>query len=161
MRIYRFMSQEELDRYLAGETLENRTEWEREMHNRSSSVGFCFFGDDDPIESRLRYLSGVVDFTVIAEFEADNRKLEQSVGWYRDLSKDDGISWPVPTRAVKEYCTKRYSRESFRLIRAGTVMQSGWKWEIKWTSDGSEDGKPVRSIRRRRGKEARKDEQTD
>lgn len=145
MRVYRFMSQEELDRYLAGETLENRTEWKRKMHNRSSSVGFCFFGDDVPIESRLHYVSGVVSFAVIAEFEADSRKLKQSVGWYRDLSKDDGISWPVPTRAVKEYCTRRYSRESFSLIRAGTVMHRGGEWRIKWEKgrlcpDGSEEG---------------------
>ena len=137
MKVYRFMSREELDKYLAGETLENRTEWKRKVHNRSTSVGFCFFVDDVPIESRLHYVSGIVSFQVIAEFEADSGKLKQSVGFYRDPSKDDGVSWPVPTMAVTEYCTRRYSRESFRLIRFGRVDRTEiFNWRIIWEGEG-------------------------
>ena len=137
MKVYRFMSREELDKYLAGKTLENKTDWKNNAHNRSSSVGFCFFGDDIPIEDRLHYVSGIVSFQVIAEFEADSRKLKQSVGFYRDLAKDNGVGWPPPIMAVTEYCTRRYSRESFRLIRFGRVDRTEiFNWRIIWEGEG-------------------------
>lgn len=132
MKVYRFMSQVELDRYQEGGTLENRTDWKRQGHRRSTSVGFCFFGDDVPIESRLHYVSGIVTFEAVAEFEADNGKLVQSVGFYRDLAKDDGVSWPLPVMAVTEYCARRYSRETFRLIRTGEIKLTASGWRIRW-----------------------------
>ena len=42
MQLCRFMSKEELDRYLAWENLENHTDWKQE-HNMTISKGFCFF----------------------------------------------------------------------------------------------------------------------
>lgn len=49
MRYVRFMSIEELNKYLSGEKLKNNTVW-RDRGDKTDSVGFCFFDDSESPE---------------------------------------------------------------------------------------------------------------
>ena len=75
MRYVRFMSQDELDKYKAGETLRNLTDW-RKRSQVTSSVGFCFFDDAVKPEKRMEYLTGVVDLDCVAVFECIDGKMK-------------------------------------------------------------------------------------
>lgn len=56
MRYVRFMSIEELGKYLRGEKLKNHTVW-KDRGDKTDSVGFCFFDDSKSPEERLEYYS--------------------------------------------------------------------------------------------------------
>ena len=135
------MGNNELRRYLAGETLRNGTDWHRDGHNLSTSKGFCFFPSDPPPESRLHYVSGVVDFDIVAEFQVVGcPRLKEGQGTYRDPgtappSLDDILSGrsDVPKITVKEYSMPAYSRNTLRLMRVGTVIIGPEGWEIVWS----------------------------
>ena len=136
MRYVRFMSQDELDKYKAGETLKNVTDW-RKKGQVTSSIGFCFFGDDVAPEKRMEYLTGVVDLDCVAVFECIDGKMKKSSGRYRDPDKDvcvdpfDFLFNPPEMMRVDEYCTEMYSRETMRLVREGKVVDA-FRRVIQW-----------------------------
>ena len=136
MRYVRFMSQDELDKYKAGETLRNLTDW-RKRAQVTSSVGFCFFDDAVKPEKRMEYLTGVVDLDCVAVFECIDGKMKKSSGRYRDPDKDvcvdlfDFLFNPPEMMRVDEYCTEMYSRETMRLVREGKVVDA-FRRVIQW-----------------------------
>lgn len=86
-RYVRFMSLEELRKYVRGEPLENHTHW------GCGSVGFCFFDTSVEPEKRMDYLTGVVDMQVVVEFErVAGPRMRKAYGAYRDPEKDDDLS---------------------------------------------------------------------
>ena len=74
MNYVRFMSINELKKYLSGAVLKNSTDWKRRAKN-TGSVGFCFFDDSVEPAERLGYLTGVVNTECVAVFE--RRSMEE------------------------------------------------------------------------------------
>ena len=136
MRLIRFMGLEEAEKYLDGEVLENHTDWSAQA--KTASKGFCFFPADPPPETRLHYLSGVVDFDIVAEFEvSDVVVLKKSKGQYRDPDEELPDLWAALTQPVKtfkttEYSLESYSKKTLRLIRLGAVIMRKQDWAIVW-----------------------------
>lgn len=130
----RFMSAKEFWKYLEGGKLINNTDW-RKQAQCTDSIGFCFFDDLVPPEKRMEYLSGVVDMEVVAVFETEQRMME-SCGRYRDPDNDasdnllDALFAPVQMMNVKEYSTKKYSRETMKLVKYG--FPNVWNHRIEW-----------------------------
>ena len=132
MRVFRFMSNEEFEKYISGEKLINTIDHRK---NYSNSIGFCFFEyldwtDNSSFhgispEYAYEFLSGVATMDVVAVFETD-QELTKSHGRYADPygSFFDTI-W------MDEYCTEEYSKETFRLIKYGHVEYDYEKCENK------------------------------
>ena len=139
MKLIRFMSTQEMRKYLDGEVLENHTNWSREA--RTESKGFCFFPADPDPESRLNYLSGLVSFDVVAEFEMlEETALKVSKGRYRDPDEMltdlcDMLMKPVKSMEVLEYSMESYSKDTLKLVRMGTVVMKNKDWTILWDCD--------------------------
>lgn len=138
MKYVRFMSQQELERYLSGETLHNKTIW-REKQRNSNVIGFCFFDDSCTPEERLAYVTGVVDISKVAIFERISPDpMRKSTGIYRDPEKDDIENWldillgEVKTMDVPEYSIEEYDQKTMRLIKTGTPVVNLGDYSIKW-----------------------------
>ena len=109
-RFIRFMSEKELEKYLKGERLENKT-----VHNGriKGSFGFCFFDatDLDPITAH-HVLTGIATLEYMVEFivedEIAEKLLTKSKGLYRlpETPLFEG-------KELTEYCTKSYNRDDF------------------------------------------------
>ena len=143
MVLVRFMGVAEMEKYLAGEDLGNTTPWK--VINKSTSEGFCFFPAYPAPETRLHYISGVVDFSVVAEFEVIGPvMLMKGTGRYRDPERDipknlyEAFFKPPKMMEVEEYSIRGYSKATLRLLRMGTVVfGSDHEWHIIW---GNENG---------------------
>lgn len=131
MKVFRFMSQEEFDKYIAGEKLVNTIDHRKKF---SGSKGFCFFEymdwDDDGVdgispEYAYEFLSGVATMDVVAVFEADVQ-LNKSYGRYADP-----YGGFFDTIWMDEYCTEEYSRDTFRLIKYGHIEYDDEEFEPK------------------------------
>ena len=154
MKLIRFMGITEMDRYLKGETLENHTDWS--LHAATASKGFCFFPEDPAPERRLHYLSGIVDFDVVAEFELlGPSMLRKCRGRYHDPDEKLPGSLPkifqIPIRYIttEEYSMESYSSKMLKLLRMGTVVLDGMDWKILWGADVFEEA-VKREIRRKK-----------
>lgn len=140
MRYVRFMGIDELEKYLHGKTLINKTDW-RKKAQCTDSVGFCFFDDSVKPEERMEYLTGVVDLDCVAVFEcADSRKLRKSYGRYRnpDIDKPMFLK-PITMMTVPEYSVTRYSRDTMRLIKVGVIIDPYYERLIKWVDFNKEE----------------------
>jgi len=122
MKIFRYMSKDEFDKLINGETLINNT-----IHKgHTNSVGFCFMKVEDN-EPRYAYefLSGAVDDDVCVVFET-KKKLNKSYGVY---ANPYGSFFDTITE--NEYCTKEYSLEDFKIVEIAIpdFRKEEWKWE--------------------------------
>ena len=115
MKVYRYMSKEELDLFRAGKTIVGHNHEGR----RTDSVGVCFLGEKtrvsrntefDPLRC-YEFLSGIVSRDILAEFETDV-ELQEGEGVYADPFGDY-----FDTILVKEYSIPEYSNKTFRLTR--------------------------------------------
>ena len=125
MKLYRFMSLDEMLAYSLGLTLHNNTDW-RLRGQASSSNGFCFFDDSVPPEERIPYVNGVVCMDVCVEFEMIGPvSVTLSEGRYRDknytINPVDLLFGEPKTVTIREYCMKSYSRDALRMVRFGRV----------------------------------------
>ena len=139
MKLFRFMSQAELGKYIAGEKLVNTTDHRKKF---SRSKGFCFFEymdlDDDGVdgislEYAYEFMTGVATMDVVAVFETD-QELTKSYGRYADPygSFFDTI-W------MDEYCIEEYSKETFRLIKYGHVERDDdFELNVVWDTERQE-----------------------
>ena len=125
MKFVRFMSLLEFEKYLRGELLINETKW-REEGMRSDSSGFCFFDDFVKPESRMDYLSGIVDMEVVAVFERISAApMKKAYGHYRDPVRDvvnnllEALFKHAAEMEVPEYSITSYSKNTMRLVAAG------------------------------------------
>lgn len=141
-KLMRFMGVNELAAFLAGQELENHTDW-RERAQSTDSKGFCFFDLSEPPEERLKYLSGVVDRSFVAVFEVeDGVKLRESSGRY--AIPGHGDVFPPPMQKKREYSTERYSSRTFTIKRFGVTNLVGMcddgelKYMVIWLWEDSE-----------------------
>ena len=144
MKVFRFMSREEFEKFNAGEVLYNNT-----RHNaKTSSIGFCFFDlkDYKPHEA-IHFLSGLVSFNICAVFEVSKSKLKQSYGIYHKATEPVivGNLFMDILRALysrecftaTEYCTTEYSNKDFKLIKFSEDIWGQYdtlekQKELKW-----------------------------
>lgn len=135
MKIYRFMSIEELNKLLAGVELVNES---KHKGSRTSSEGFCFLPSltvvmvddysekyltEDGYEPKrvcfaphkcLSFLSGIVSEDALVEFETTpNSHIKTSWGTYADPTTDE---WGAYIDIV-EYCSPSYSRETLTPVK--------------------------------------------
>lgn len=132
-KLMRFMGVNELAAFLAGQELENHTDWRKKAQS-TDSKGFCFFDLSEPPEERLKYLSGIVDRSFIAVFEVeDGVKLRESSGRY--AIPGHGDVFPPPMQNKKEYSIEQYSVRTFTIERFGTTSLVGLRddGELKYT----------------------------
>lgn len=137
MKVFRFMSYEEFKKYKEGQVLENNTK----HIGKTNSVGFCFLDADEiDIKQALHFLSGIASFDICAVFET-NKKLNKTYGEYakpiKDYDKQNPLkfyydlimlSQDIPENRIKinEYCTKKYSKADFKLIKYSKNIWSQW-----------------------------------
>lgn len=127
MKVTRFCSQHELDKYLAGETLTNDTDHYRGGKGGSTSVGFCFTTDEP--HAAWRYLKGIVTAEVCIVIDIDKKCLTKSSGKYADWS--DGIGYKSCLKT--EYCTRQYSQQNSRLLKVIDITEIATSEEIAVT----------------------------
>lgn len=135
LKVFRFMSQEEFDKYLAGEKLINTTD-HRKKYAFTHSKGFCFFKymdwDDDGVdgispEYAYEFMTGVATMDVVAVFETDQELSESSGRYANPYGSFFDTIW------VDEYCIEEYSKETFRLIKYGHVDRGDdWEAKVAW-----------------------------
>lgn len=112
MKVFRFMSDEEFEKYLNGETLHNDTNHRQEKRS-TDSIGFCFMDTEDVApEFAYEFLSGIVSDDVCVQFEVDESLLTESYGTYADPYGEDFFS----TMNVTEYCCNSYNKEDFKML---------------------------------------------
>lgn len=132
MKYVRFMGFEELEKYMKGETLVNKTDWRRKAQC-TDSVGFCFFDDNVKPEKRMEYLTGVVDLDCVGVFEcADEQKLRKSYGRYRDPERDNLMFLRPAMMKVPEYSIERYDIHTMRPVKFGVVLDPYFNRSIEW-----------------------------
>lgn len=137
MKVFRFMSKNEFQKYRVGEVLINRTEHKA----RTTSKGFCFMKMAEYVpEYAMNFLSGVVNGEICAVFDVEDKFLDETIGEYAkplenktllDLYKNWGKSF-----YTKEYCTTTYSNKDFKLVSyceepfKSYLYGENWKWII-------------------------------
>lgn len=109
MKVFRFMSHDELMEYLVGNRLYNDT-----VHKaRTDSIGFCFLDIKDfTPEYAYKFLIGAIYPQVCAIFEVNENRLKKGYGVYH---KPGGKTFDV--LKTDEYSTKEYGRSDFKLIK--------------------------------------------
>lgn len=123
--VYRYMSEKEFERLMAGKVLENGTDHSKVAH--SGSVGFCFLTPMTMIEGGIgsrrslsaeemySVLESLVSGDVLVRFETEETFLT-SFGRYADpFSKGDDIFNPALV-SIRELSLTRYSRETVRPV---------------------------------------------
>lgn len=129
MKLFRFMSIKEFEKYATGQLLINKTDHNKDNNQKTSSVGFCFFNYAHyKPEEILHSLTGIVNTSVCCIFETKIKNVHKSYGRYsRAISKDSLIR---ENFIATEYCTTEYSRDTFKLVAYAEPDWSNWeKWD--------------------------------
>lgn len=137
MYLYRFMSIDEFNKFMKGETLINN----KEHTGFTNSVGFCFGKcDGDNLEDikydpkfDWQYLEGAIeDPDICCIFEVDEKFVNKGWGRYADPY---GSFWD--SIRVDEYSTTMYNNKNFKLIAYCTNFlkfdlfdndEADWEW---------------------------------
>lgn len=123
MKLFRFMSKEEFNKYLKGEKLINETK----HIGYTNSKGFCFMNlEDYEPEYAYQFLSGIVSTGVCVVFET-NEILTKSYGGYAEPYGDFFDSF-----VSNEYCTEEYSNNDFKLIKYCYDFDEKWYQDKEW-----------------------------
>ena len=132
MKIFRFMSKEDLKNIKNGETLKNNTKHD----GLTNSVGFCFLNTEDyEPERALHFLSGIATLDICAVFETD-KKLKETYGVYATPIKATGnlfedlinlyTNYNSKFKAT-EYCTTEYNSKDFKLLKYSENLYKQWE----------------------------------
>lgn len=116
IKVFRFMSNAEFEKYKSGEELYNDTRHKA----KTNSVGFCFFNlKDFTPEYAWRFLKGAINPDICVVFEVNGEELKAGYGIYNDPDKTlyELMNFIIKTIKVQEYSTTHYNNQKFRLIR--------------------------------------------
>ena len=119
MKIFRFMSYKEFEKYMNGENLYNNTKHKA----KTNSIGFCFFDINDfSPEFAWRFLKGAIFPDICVVFEVDETLLRKGYGIYSDPNKTlyELMNFIPKMIRVTEYCTENYNKEVFKLVKYTT-----------------------------------------
>lgn len=128
MKLFRFMSLGEFQKYCNGETLINNTN-HKEKGQASNSIGFCFFNIADyKPEIMLHSLTGIANVSICVIFETKRENIRKSKGRYsRAINEYERESF-----IAKEYCTTTYSLDTFKLLKytiPDWFNEEEWDWK--------------------------------
>lgn len=128
MKLFRFMSLGEFQKYCNGEILINNTN-HKENRQASNSIGFCFFNIADyKPEIMLHSLTGVANVSICVIFETKRENIRKSKGRYsRAINEYERESF-----IAKEYCTTTYSKDTFKLLEYAIpdwFNEEEWDWK--------------------------------
>lgn len=142
MKIFRFMSKEEFEKYKNNFTVKNNKKHEA----KTNSIGFCFFNMEEYTpEEAMRFLSGIVSFDVCAIFET-KEKLNKTFGIYAKPIKSTGnpfedllnlFSGFTDKFTANEYCITEYNKKTMKLLKYSEEIWKQWKpleeqSKLKW-----------------------------
>lgn len=138
MKLFRFMSKTEFDKYLSGDVLINKTNHHVEHNQKTNSIGFCFLDlNEYKPEEAIHFLSGIVDMDICAVFDVDEKYVDMTHGRYAKqgvtISLYDIFMGTIPSFEAKEYCTTEYSNKNFKLIKYAVPEwkdKKQWEWKI-------------------------------
>lgn len=138
MKLFRFMSFEELSKYNSGEELINNTDHNKENNLKSFSKGFCFlnYAHFKP-EEAYHFINGctgkLFQYDVCVIFEVDRDDVIQTRARYAEPINPKDIQ-RYNNRKVfiaKEYCTTKYSNKNFKILKVARIDWSNyieWEW---------------------------------
>lgn len=137
MKLFRFMSRAEFDKYLNGDTMVNKTNHHIKHNRKTTSIGFCFFDlNEYKPEKALHFLTGIVDTDVCVVFDVNKKYVDMTHGRYAnpevDISLFDALMGIIPSFEAKEYCTTEYSNKNFKLIKYAIPEwrnKEQWEWK--------------------------------
>ena len=144
MKIFRFMSRAEFEKYKNNEVLKNNTK----HVGKTNSVGFCFLNlEDFTPEEAMHFLSGIATFDICAVFET-KEKLNKTFGIYaKPINKTGNIAEDfmnllsnLKSFRADEYCTTEYSKEKMKLIKYSEGIWEQWnpieiQTKLKWIEE--------------------------
>lgn len=132
MKVFRFMSREEFEKYRNGITLKN----DKKHEQKTNSIGFCFLNIDDYTpEEAMHFLSGIVSFNICAVFETEE-KLQKTYGVYAKPIKPTGNPMEDIINLLygfnekftaDEYCTTQYDNKKMKLVKYSENIWQQWK----------------------------------
>ncbi len=142
MKIFRFMSKEEFEKYKNNFTVKNN----KKHKAKTNSIGFCFFNMEEYTpEEAMRFLSGIVSFDVCAIFET-KEKLNKTFGIYAKPIKSTGnpfedllnlFSGFTDKFTANEYCITEYNKKTMKLLKYSEEIWKQWnpleeQLKLKW-----------------------------
>ena len=142
MKVFRFMSKVEFEKYKCNFTLKNN----KKHDGKTNSIGFCFLDIEEfTPEEAMHFLSGVVTFDVCAVFETEE-KLNKTYGIYAKPLKSTGnpmenllniFSGFTDRFTANEYCTTEYNQETMKLLKYSEEIWKQWnpieeQTKLKW-----------------------------
>lgn len=132
MKLIRFMSIAEFEKFRAGELLENTTDFHAEHQQRTDAVGFCFLDYDEHDEqAALHFLSGIVNQEICAVFEVDDVVAEKGlkIGEGTFAAPMNSAIDFFASMQVTEYSTKRYSNQNMELLKYADNFEDNYDEE--------------------------------
>lgn len=131
MKIFRFMSKVEFEKYKNNFTLKNNKKHE----GKTNSVGFCFFNIEDfTPEEAMHFLSGIVTFDICAVFETEE-KMQKTYGIYAKPLKSTGnlmedlinlLMGFTDRFTADEYCITEYNKNNMKLLKYSENIWKQW-----------------------------------
>lgn len=131
MKLFRFMSKNEFDRYCNNETLINTTDHNKDNNRKTNSIGFCFFNYAQyKPEEILHSIFGIVNISICAIFETDRNNVRRTRGRYsKPVNKN---SLERETFFAHEFCTTEYNKDKFKLLKYAIPNWFNWNcWDWK------------------------------
>lgn len=144
MKVFRFMSKLEFEKYKNDITLINN----KKHDGKTNSIGFCFLNIEEfTPEEAMHFLSGIATFDVCAVFETEE-KLNKTYGIYAKPIKSTGnpfedllnlFSGYTDNFTANEYCITEYSKKTMKLLKYSEEIWRQWdpaeeqknlKWEM-------------------------------
>lgn len=142
MKVFRFMSKVEFEKYKHNFNLQNNTKHE----GKTNSVGFCFLDIEEfTPEEAMHFLSGIVTFDVCAVFET-KQELTKTYGVYAKPIESTGnpmedllniFSGFTDRFTANEYCITEYNQETMKLLKYSEEIWKQWnpieeQTKLKW-----------------------------
>lgn len=143
MKVFRFMSKEEFEKYNKNLTLKNN----KKHDGKTNSIGFCFLNMEEYMpEEAMHFLSGIATFDVCAVFETEE-KMNKTYGVYAKPIKSTGNPMEdlmnlfmgfTDRFTADEYCITEYSKKTMKLLKYSEEIWKQWnpaeeQLKLKWT----------------------------
>ena len=131
MKVFRFMSNDEFEKYRNNITLKN----DKKHEQKTNSIGFCFLNTEDYTpEEAMHFLSGIVSFDICAVFETEEN-LQKTYGVYAKPIKSTGNPMEDLIKLLcglndkfttNEYCTTEYDKKTMKLMKYSENIWNQW-----------------------------------
>lgn len=129
MKLFRFMSLGEFQKYGNGEILINKINHNKDRNLATASIGFCFFNYADYKPEKIFHsIIGIANTNICVIFETKRKNVVKSWGIYgRTISE---FPFVRETFRATEYYTTEYDNKRFKIIQYAFPdwFSDNWKW---------------------------------